>query len=82
MSLPPSPLHIIPIMPFVTTADDDPQICAKCLKSEQKQRGKIILWKNEESYQALFGKLRKATISFIMSARQHGTTRFPLVRFS
>jgi hypothetical protein len=85
--------NIIPIMSFVTTADDNPQNyvttaddnpqnCAKCLKSEQKHTGKIILWKNEKPYQALFGKLQKATISFVMSARQHGTTRSPLVRFS
>jgi hypothetical protein len=56
-------------MSFVTTADEDPQNCAKCLKSEQKHTGKTILWKNEEPYQALFGKLRKATINFVMAAR-------------
>lgn len=71
-----------PPPPHPPLHDDDPQYCAKCLKSEQKHTGKIILWKNEEPYQALVGKLRKVTISFVMSARQHRTTRFPLVRFS
>ena len=29
-----------------------------------------------------FAKLRKATISFVVSVRPHGTTRFPLEGFS
>jgi hypothetical protein len=77
------PIHIIPVLSFVTTSDDDLHNCAKCLQSEKKKHtGKIILWNNEEPYQTLFGKLQKATISFVMPARQHGTTRFPLFRFS
>jgi hypothetical protein len=70
------------IMSLFTIAGEDPQNRAKCVKSEHQHAGKIILRKNEELSQALFGILRKATISFVMSARQHGAARFPLVTFS
>jgi hypothetical protein len=70
------------IISFITIADEDPQNRAKCVKSEHQRAGKIILWKNEEFSQALLGILRKATISFVMFARQHGEIHFPLVTFS
>jgi len=36
----------------------------------------------EDKFLGAFAKLRKATVSSVMSVRPHGTTRLPLNRFS
>ena len=42
----------------------------------------IIFYENLRNILGAIAKLRKATISFVMSVRPHGTIRLPLHEFS